>query len=83
MRPIRTPKKSDGSVARGGTLINTLFAENRATVRERCKPLIDAFRLFDGNRKHETKDAFDACHYVTQALVKTHRVGSSPIAQIR
>jgi phage terminase large subunit-like protein len=78
MRPIKTPKKSLGSPVRGGELINTLFAQNRATVRPHMKPLIDAFRLFNGDKKHDTKDAFDAFSYATQELAK---VGSALVAK--
>ncbi len=70
LRPIRQPRKPEGSVVRGGQLIQTLFVQNRALVRPHMKPLIDAFRLFNGDPRHPTKDPFDACSYITQRLVK-------------
>lgn len=78
MRHIPTPRKFEGSPHRAGEIINTLFANDSAWVRPHCKPLIDAFRLFNGSPRHETKDAFDACAYITSRMVK---FGSAVVAK--
>lgn len=63
------PRKAPGTVHAVSDLINEAFMQNRATVRKRCHRLREYFLLFDGDKRHPTKDIGDAARYAIMGLV--------------
>jgi len=75
---ITTPRKYDGSVVAGLTLLNSLSAtDTRGTphllLHPRCKELARAFMTFQGHRADPHKDVIDACRYPVERLIGSQR----------
>jgi hypothetical protein len=75
---ITTPRKYDGSVVAGLTLLNSLCAtDTRGTphfiVHPRCGELARAFMQFQGHKADPNKDIIDACRYPVERLIGSQR----------
>jgi hypothetical protein len=75
---ITTPRKFDGSVVAGLTMLNSLSAtDTRGTphllVSPRCPELARAFMTFQGHKQDPAKDILDAARYPVERLVGSQR----------
>jgi len=75
---ITTPRKYDGSVVAGLTMLNSLSATQTKTVphlllHPRCQELARAFMTFQGHRSDPHKDILDACRYPIERLIGSQR----------
>jgi len=75
---ITTPRKFDGSVVAGLTMLNSLAAtDTRGTphllVSPRCPELARAFMTFQGHKQDPAKDILDAARYPVERLVGSQR----------
>lgn len=75
---ITTPRKYDGSVVAGLTMINSLAAtETRGTphllLHPRCQELARSFMTFQGHKADPGKDLLDAARYPIERVVGPQR----------
>ena len=75
---IVTPRKFDGSVIAGLTLLNSLCATETSgvphlIVSPRCPELVRAFLRFQGHRADPNKDVIDAARYSAERLIGSKR----------
>ena len=72
LRRLRTPRKYEGSVWEGVSVMHQLMVDRRFLVHPRCKHLVADIETWEGSTRDPSKDGIDGCRYAIQALQEYH-----------